>query len=218
MNSPKKPTCHIFGALEVFQNITIEQGDIVIAADGGYSVAKKLGLSPNIVLGDFDSLGYIPTDNKSVTVFPVQKDDTDLMLAVKTGFSKGYSQFKIYGAVGGRTDHTFANIQTLIYITKNGGSGVLINGDETLTVIKNDSYTIHTDNQKTVSVFACFGKAYGVSLEGLEYIITDHTLSPDFPLGISNLTIAKSATVSVRDGYILIIVSNKEIKKHISEG
>ncbi len=220
MNSNKEQggVCYIFGALETHVKIQKTKNDIVIAADGGYQVAKANGISPDVVLGDFDSLGFVPT-SENTEVFPVKKNDTDVMLAVKKGFEKGFKLFKIFGAVGGRTDHTVANIQTLCYIAKQGGRGFLINGDETLTVIKDGEFLLDNDEikagktGKTVSVFAVCTEAKGVDLEGLEYVVQNHTLSPQFPLGISNVWAGKSAKISVKDGYLLIVLSPVEQKK-----
>ncbi len=218
MNNNKEQSgiCYIFGALETVVKIETTKNDIVIAADGGYQVAKSNGISPDIVLGDFDSLGFVPT-TENTEVFPVKKNDTDVMLAVKKGFEKGFNLFKIFGAVGGRTDHTVANIQTLCYIAKQGGRGFLINGDETLTVIKDGEFLLNEDKSKseskTVSVFAVCGEAFGVSLEGLEYVVQNHTLSPQFPLGISNISTGENAKITVKDGYLLIVLSPVEQKK-----
>ena len=87
---------------------------LVIAADGGLRHTEGLGLTPGIILGDFDSLGYIPTDSR---VYPVEKDDTDAMLAVRVGLEQGCDFFVFYGAMDGpRLDHTVANFQTLAYL------------------------------------------------------------------------------------------------------
>ena len=75
----------------------IETDDVIIAADGGFVHTQKLQITPDIVLGDFDSLGYTP---EGANVFPVEKDDTDAMLAVRHGLSRGYRTFLLYGSLG----------------------------------------------------------------------------------------------------------------------
>ena len=105
-------TCVIFCAAD-FDHLEepIGQDDIVIAADGGYRYTEQLGIKPHAVLGDFDSLGYAP---EGAQVFPVQKDDTDAMLAVRQGLKMGCRRFILYGSLDGpRLDHTVANFQTL---------------------------------------------------------------------------------------------------------
>ena len=128
--------CIIFCAADFHGLIQpIQNDDFIIAADGGLAHVKQLNIAPQCILGDFDSLGYIPQDS---TVFPVEKDDTDTMLAVKFGLEKGYKNFRIFGGIGGRLDHTYANIQTASYVAENGGSAIFYGSNENLTVLKNN--------------------------------------------------------------------------------
>jgi thiamine pyrophosphokinase len=108
-------SCVIFCAGGFDQLIApIGEKDCILAADGGLAHVRRLGLQPHGILGDFDSLGYIP---ESAKVFPVEKDDTDAMLAVRHGLSLGYRRFLLYGSLDGpRLDHTVANFQTLQYL------------------------------------------------------------------------------------------------------
>ena len=120
--------CIVFCAAEFDELIApIGEKDYILAADGGYRHVKKLGLSPDCILGDFDSLGFVPEDS---AVFPVEKDDTDAMLAVRRGLSLGYKEFYLYGSLDGpRLDHTVANFQTLLFLEEHGATGYLIGKD-----------------------------------------------------------------------------------------
>ena len=101
--------------------------DYIIAADGGLAHTNALGITPHCILGDFDSLGYVP---ESANVFPVEKDDTDAMLAVRRGLELGYKEFYLYGSLDGkRLDHTVANFQTLQFLCDHGAHGYLIGKD-----------------------------------------------------------------------------------------
>ena len=112
--------CYIFGALEMKAfDYKINESDLVIAADCGIKNAEKFKINPHIIIGDFDSLGYVPEADNTI-IHPIEKDDTDTLLAVKKGFEMGYTSFRIFGCVGGRLDHTLANIQTADYIAENG--------------------------------------------------------------------------------------------------
>ena len=112
----------------------IEKDDYILAADGGLTHVESLGLKPNCILGDFDSLGYAPDDS---TVFPVEKDDTDAMLAVKRGLALGYKAFLLYGSLDGpRLDHTVANFSALQYLADRGATGCLVGKDYLVTVVK----------------------------------------------------------------------------------
>lgn len=102
-----------------------EPEDLVIAADAGYRTCRELGIVPDLLLGDFDSMEQ-PEDFANIHRSPVEKDDTDTMLAVKTGLEQGCGEFYLYGGTGGRRlDHTLANLQTLLYLRRRGARGYL---------------------------------------------------------------------------------------------
>lgn len=198
-------TCYIISAVEMKNNFpSPDADDLVIAADAGYLNLQKTDIKPDVIIGDFDSAKK-PEADAQVEAFPVLKDDTDTMLAIRYGFQSGYKRFEIYGGIGGeRTDHTIANIQSLAYIAEHGGSGTLVGENERFTLIKNSSVTLHSEKGKTLSVFAYGGIAEGVSINGAVYESDSLELSPFFPLGVSNKFKGDSATVGVKKGYILI--------------
>ncbi len=197
-------TCLIFCAAEFDALITpIEHNDYILAADGGLAHVQALGLTPDGILGDFDSLGYVP---KGSTVFPVEKDDTDAMLAVRKGLSLGYRQFLLYGSLDGpRLDHTVANFQTLQYLSENGAVGYLIGKNHIVTTLKNEALCFDAAAKGVLSVF-CMGRdATGVTLTGLQYPMENGTLTAQLPLGVSNHFIGKRASVCVANGSLLLI-------------
>ena len=197
-------TCVIFCAGEFDGLIRpMAPGDFLLAADGGLTHLEKLGLKPDGILGDFDSLGYIPT---GAQVFPVEKDDTDSMLAVRKGLELGYRRFELYGALDGpRLDHTVANLQTLLFLTNRGAQGFLIGRHHTVTACKNGSLHFREDARGIVSVFCLGQEAQGVTLRGLQYPLEKGTLVPDFPLGVSNHFTGNAAEIRVEDGAVLVI-------------
>lgn len=181
----------------------IGEGDHVIAADGGLRHTQALGITPDTILGDFDSLGYTPT---GAQVFPVEKDDTDAMLAVRRGLALGYREFVLYGSLDGpRLDHTVANFQTLQFLCDHGAAGLLVGLHTLAAVVKNGSYTFGPENRGTVSVFCLGADAQGVNIRGLYYSLTDGTLTAGFPLGVSNHFTGQEAEVSVREGSLLLL-------------
>ncbi len=198
-------TCYIFSAVEMKNNFpNPEQGDMIIAADAGYLNVQRAGFKPDVIIGDFDSSEKPETD-APIETFPVLKDDTDTMLAIKHGFNSGYKRFEIYGGIGGeRTDHTIANIQSLAYIVDHGGEGVLVGENERFVLIKNSRVTLHSEKGRTLSVFAYGGVAEGISIKGAVYETENLTLSPFFPLGVSNKFKENSVSVGVKKGCILI--------------
>lgn len=114
-------TCYIFGAGDLYtEHVDIRPGSLVIAADGGLYYTKKLGIEPDVFLGDFDSADRKDAGSNCV-VFPSRKDYTDMFLAVEYGVERGYNHFELYGALGGkRIDHTLANLQMLSFYAKKG--------------------------------------------------------------------------------------------------
>ena len=201
-------TCVIFCAAEFTELIQpIGRDDLVIAADGGLQHTNKLDIRPDIILGDFDSLGYTPEGAK---VYPVEKDDTDAMLAVRKGLELGYREFYLYGSLDGpRLDHTVANFQTLQFLADHGARGVLAGNTTLVTVIKNGSLSFPETAQGTVSVFCHGADARGVTLEGLYYRLEKGTLTAGFPLGASNHFTGSPARITVEEGSLLVIWERK---------
>lgn len=181
----------------------VASDDLIIAADGGFVHTQKLGITPDIILGDFDSLGYTPD---RANVFPVEKDDTDAMLAVRRGLQLGYRKFVLYGSLDGpRLDHTVANFQTLQFLADRDAAGYLVGSGQLVTVVKNGSLTFPAGMEGTISVF-CMGKdAEGVTLEGLYYPLENGTLTAGFPLGVSNHFTEAAAAITVRNGSLLVV-------------
>ena len=194
--------CVIFCAAD-FDGLleALDESDFIIAADGGLSHTKQLGIIPDAILGDFDSLGYVP---EGANVFPVEKDDTDAMLAVRLGLERGYREFLLYGSLDGpRLDHTVANFQTLQYLADRDAQGYLAGKDTLVTVIKNGTLRFPAGCAGTVSVFCHGSDARGVTLTGLYYPLENGTLTPGFPLGVSNHILEEEAHISVRRGALL---------------
>ncbi len=181
----------------------IEAADLVIAADGGLQHTENLHLTPDVILGDFDSLGYTPD---SARVFPVEKDDTDAMLAVRHGLQQGCRDFILYGSLDGpRLDHTVANFQTLQFLADQGAQGLLVGLTQMAALVKNSSVTFPAGAGGTISVF-CLGRdAEGVTLKGLYYPLEHGTLTCGFPLGVSNHFTGEPAEISVEKGSLLLI-------------
>lgn len=184
-----------------------DDSDYVIAADAGFTYCRENNIIPDLVLGDFDSLGDCP-EHPNVMQLPVEKDDTDTMFAVKVGLERGYKRFYLYGCLGGeRADHTVANLQTLIYMAKHGARAWMFGKNEVWTALHNG--TIRIKGEGNVAVFCLDGTAKGVTLKGLTYELCDAVITSDFPLGVSNSMAAEEAEISVSDGTLLIMYDLK---------
>jgi len=200
--------CYIVAAGDMYGSFPhVNKGDCIIVADGGYDHLRKFGIEADIIVGDFDSVenDFSGTD-AIVHKHPTVKDDTDTMLAVKIGLEKGYTDFVIYGGVGGkRTDHTVANLQTLAFIAEKGARGTLVGNGELFTVISNSDITIDGEKDSFFSVFAYGGIAKGVTIVGAHYDVQNAELTPFFPLGVSNKFKENTVRVSVEKGCLMIV-------------
>ncbi len=202
--------CIIFaaGAMEITPLLpqTFSPDDYIIAADAGVHNAAALAVTPHLVMGDMDSLEKSEVPAGAI-LFPVRKDDTDLMLAVKKGIELGCRSFLIYGALGGRLDHTYAAFQTLSYLLEHGAAGILVDGRQWVTMLQNTSLVLPA-GYRHVSIFSYTEKCRGISLKGLSYPLEDAEPDQNFPLGVSNAAIEDPAIISVREGKLLVILSD----------
>lgn len=180
------------------------EGDYVIAADAGFTACRRLGVTPDLLLGDFDSMAE--PDFPNILRSPVEKDDTDTSLALKEGLRRGYTAFHIYGGTGGeRLDHTLANLQMLTWLRRQGARGYLYDRRFVYTAIRSESLTIpKTVDWGLLSIFCTGPDAHGITLRGVQYPLTDADLSAAFPLGVSNHILEAEARISVAQGELLV--------------
>lgn len=203
----KDGVCYIVGAGDAPQPLPIKKrdGDFIVAADAGYLTLTRSGILPDAFVGDGDSLGFVP-DIPDKKILPVVKDDTDTVAAVKLGFDRGYKKFVIYGALGGaRFSHSISNLQTLLYIDERGGEGEIA-GEGCLVKLLTEKNTPHRPGQKGgyISFFAVAGDA-SVSVSGAKYEVERETLSPSFPLGVSNEP-EEDCEITVRSGKVVAVL------------
>ena len=212
----KNKICYIVGAGENYGlDFTPSANDLVIAADAGIRCLEECGITANLVIGDFDSLNDIPTHPNTMALSP-EKDDTDMLAAVKEAIRAGYSDFHIYCGMGGRIDHTIANLQVLAHLSENGMRGFLFGKDSVITAITNQTITFDKIPSGYDSVFSHTEKSEGVYLRGLKYELTDAVLTNTFPLGVSNEFIGKESSISVGSGTLLIVFPKESMGKIIS--
>lgn len=199
----------IVAAMEPGPLPPVPENTLVIAADRGLVHLEKRGVVPHLIVGDFDSLGRIP-QGEHIIRHPVEKDDTDMMLAVKTGLEQGCRRFLLYGGLGGRLDHTYSNLQTLVYLARHGASGWLLGQGMAVTALRNGRMDFAPGRDGSLSVFCPDGEARGVTLTGLYYPLHDAVLTSAFPLGVSNQFTGQAASVSVEDGTLLLMWEQPE--------
>lgn len=182
------------------QNDMIE--GMVIAADRGLDFALAAGITPDVVVGDFDSADNpAPAGIECIRVSPI-KDDTDAYLAAKTAIERGCTELRFFAALGGRLDHTIANIQMIYGFLEQGINCILYGDSESALLLRGEARIKKFSGY--LSVFAFGGQAV-VSESGTKYPLERYTLKETFPLGVSNEITADEAVVTVHSGTALII-------------
>ncbi len=182
----------------------LRKNDFFVFCDCGLTHADRLGVIPNLIVGDFDSHERPETDIETI-VLPCEKDDTDTVYAVKEAIKRGYDDFLIIGAVGGRLDHTIGNVSILALLYKNGKRGYIIDDYSEIQIVDSESVYIE-DRYPYFSLLNVFGHADGITIKGAKYPLENGSISWDYQYGISNeVTPGEIAEVSVKNGPVLLI-------------
>jgi len=212
-----KGNCILIGAGDLtISEIPIQENDLCIAVDAGYEYCKLLEIELDYILGDFDSLSEKEAENVAqiakaeedkVIVLPVEKDDTDMLAAIKLGLSEGYQSFRIYGGMGGRLEHTIANIQCLLYLKEHNAVGYLMDGTGMILVAKEEEISFQESLEGYMSLFS-MGDTATVSIESMKYLLKEQEITNSFPIGISNeFILGYKGKVTVHSGAVMMIVS-----------
>ena len=199
--------CYIFGA-GGFYGLPQRPaaGDTVIAADGGWRWCRSAGLTPDLLLGDFDSLGYIPKGLR-VAQFSSHKDKSDMELALDRARSMRYDEVYVYGGLGRRLDHTLANLQLFALFSEKGLFVTAVDEDTSVVFITGpDTFEMPAVEAGTVSVFSMNDRAEGVFERGLAYELDDAVLTNRTSLGLSNELIGEAVMIGVEKGTIAIFL------------
>lgn len=208
--------CYVIGAGDLTVcSLHPGEEDMVIAVDGGLSYCGVMEVEPDLIIGDFDSVNeqelqaveilkqQIP--DRVIQLSP-QKDDTDMLAALKLGLERGYRDFRLYAATGGRLDHTIANLQCLLYLKNRDARGYICDGTGMIFVMKDEEVRFKKNMEGYLSLFAMNREAKGVTIQGMKYPLEQAVITNDFPVGISNEFIGEEALVRVEEGELLGII------------
>lgn len=212
-----KGNCILIGAGDLtLSEIPIKEGDLCIAVDGGYEYCKLFGITPDYIIGDFDSIseegaGQIAAlseeEKEKVILLPAKKDDTDMLAAMKLGLQEGYVQFRIYAGLGGRLEHSIANIQCLLYLKEHQAVGYLMDGTGMVLVAKEETVSFQNNLEGYLSMFS-MGERALVSIENMKYLLDHQEITNSFPIGISNEFIeGQKGSITVHEGAVMILIS-----------
>ena len=183
--------------------------DFIVCADSGYSFAKKAGLTPNLIIGDFDSLKEELPQNTEVVKLNTHKDDTDTEHCVMECIRRGYKDFLLLGSIGGRTDHTFANIATLAFLSEYNYNGIARNNGEEIRILKEGSYEMNNKKGLIFSVFPYGCESVNVTYKGAEYMLNNKTLTYNVSRGISNVFVDDEAEITINRGRAILLTHYK---------
>ena len=205
----EKSRCVVVGAAPMeevdFLQSQIGPQDFVICADGGYRHLQKAGITPDLLMGDLDSIDVLPADIPTVKFDPV-KDDTDTRIALKEGLRRGFEDFLILGGTGARLDHTIANLQNLFYLKAQGASGVLADASTRAFMLQDEEVLMPDEGYRYLSVFSFTPQCLGVSLQGVKYPLSGYTMESHFPIGVSNEFTDICCKIGVKQGVLLVLL------------
>lgn len=209
--------CIIVGAGEFASDIFLKiyqacnNQCILYACDGGIEYLLNLNVKPDLFIGDMDSVSYeiLQQIEKNgdfpVLKLPTNKDDTDILAALRIGLEQGSKEFFLFGALGNRLDHSYGNISLLSFLVEQNARGMIFGQREILEVICDETKQFDPDRKGIISVFSVSEQSEGVSIKGLKYELDHATLSSAIPIGVSNEFLGKKSTISVKKGKLLLI-------------
>jgi len=181
----------------------LKDDDFYIFCDGGLKHREKLGITPHLIVGDFDSHEK-PRTNIETIALPREKDDTDTVYAVKEAIKRGADEILLTGAIGARLDHTLGNLYILLMLKEKGIKASIIDDYSQMEIVASEPAYI--ENCKYFSLLAIDGAAHGVTIKNAKYPLEGATISPEYQYGISNEVLCgKKAEVSVESGSLLLI-------------
>ena len=186
-----------------------EAGDLVIAADAGYRVCQQEGLVPDVILGDFDSMDQ-PADFANVRRAPVEKDDTDTGHAITYALAHGFRTLVLTCALGGRLDHTLANLQNAANAAVQGASVTILDEGSEISFLTHGTLRLKKRPGWGLSVFSLSDASTGVCLRGVKYELENAALDNRFPLGVSNEFDAPEAEITVEQGVLMVMQKKKQ--------
>ena len=188
-----------------------EAGDLVIAADAGYLTAQKMDITPDVLLGDFDTLGVenIPDGIECLRV-PAEKNDTDTQLAVSTAIERGAKEIVIVGGLSGRLDHTLSTLAILedLWERKNDRIyATLTDGKNRVRFLRNSGTILPRSQYRFFSLIAADDVVKGVTLEGCKYPLKNGRISRRHQWAVSNEIVGNCTLIEIRRGGVWVIES-----------
>lgn len=207
-----KKRCLILGGGEIADYAAvaaqIDVDDFILCADSGFLHCEKLGVIPDLLVGDFDSAGEVPPGIEKHT-FPAEKDYTDSTLAVRVAVERGYRELLLSGMLGGRFDHSLANMQNLAWCAENGIKARITDGRTEAFAVKDGELSLFPRDNAYFSVFPLVTECEAVTITGGKYPLNEYPLRFDEPRAVSNEFNGKDVKITVRKGVVAVIITPK---------
>lgn len=202
------PRCVVVGGADINDysrlRSRLRRDDYTIFCDSGLQHMAALGLKPDLIVGDFDSYADPHLDAETITL-PVEKDDTDSVFAVKEALKRGYDDFLLIGAAGGRLDHTLGNISIMLFLDSLGKNASLIDDYSEMEIVSRRPAYVD-DSFSYFSLLNISGTARGITIKNAKYPIDGAEITCEYQYGISNEVLPeKTASVTVREGRLLLV-------------
>ena len=198
--------CLIISGGEYHPITGVGPDDFIIACDRGYEYALRAGIRPDLLISDFDSYGGEVDESVAVNRLPTEKDDTDTMSAIRRAVAEGCDEICLLCALGGRLDHSYANLQALAWAAEQGALAAIDSPDTRVFALRDAKLHLPRREGFSLSVFAVSDRCR-VSLRGVKYALEDAEIGSSFPIGVSNEWAGPEAEISVRGGTLLIMES-----------
>ena len=204
--------CIIVGGADInnygFIKKKLKEDDYFIFCDSGLKHLSSLGVTPSLIVGDFDSYEN-PNLNIETIVLPCEKDDTDTVYGVKEGIKRGFDEFLLIGVIGARLDHTLGNVYILNYLDSMNKKGYIIDDYSEMELVS-DKPAFVSDESTYFSLINISGLAKGITIKDAKYPLDNAEITTEYQYGVSNEVLpGKTAKVSVKEGNLLLIKINK---------
>lgn len=182
----------------------LREDDFYICCDSGLKHREKLGIIPNLIVGDFDSYKNPHMDVETI-ILPCEKDDTDTVFAVKEALSRGFQDFLLVGVIGGRLDHTLGNVSLLLMLDAQGKTAMVLDDFSEMQIVSDQPAQIE-NRYAYFSLLNISGTAQGITIKNAKYPLAEAEISCEYQYGISNEVLpGKYAVVTVKQGRLLLI-------------
>ncbi len=191
---------------------SLPEFDMVICCDGGIRHLSVLGLEPDLIVGDFDSVDHALFDEykkKGVPVrtFPVIKNETDTELAVNTAIELRADHVSLIGALGSRWDHSYANVMLLVKLAKMNIVAEILHSHNHVFV-SDEKFSFSSKPGQIISLLPISENVVIHSAKGLQYPIENQEMPLDTPYGISNVFLETNVEVIIKSGWLMAVLAD----------